>query len=80
MLIIHPSPPGPSSAGPQSRPSRTSCKHQPKHDLRLEPASKRLRRDLDILRGYDLHCKNAFWDRKGQAYVDMKWRLFGSVF
>jgi hypothetical protein len=45
-----------------------------KHDY------ERLRRDLDILRGYDLHCKNAFWDRKRQAYVDMKWRLFGSVF
>jgi hypothetical protein len=45
-----------------------------KHDY------ERLRRDLDILRGYDLHCKNAFWDRRRQAYVDMKWRLFGSVF
>lgn len=39
----------------------------------------RLRRDLDILRGYDFHCQNAFWDRQRQAYVDMKWRLFGSV-
>jgi hypothetical protein len=44
-----------------------------KHDY------ERLRRDLDILRGYDLHCKNAFWDRRRQACVDMKWRLFGSV-
>ena len=40
----------------------------------------RLRRDIDILRGYDFHCKNAFWDRKKQAYVDMNWRLFDSVF
>jgi hypothetical protein len=40
----------------------------------------RLRRDLDILRGYDFHCVNAFWDRDRKAYVDMKWRLFGSVF
>lgn len=40
----------------------------------------RLRRDLDILRGYDFHCKNAFWDAKRRAYVDMNWRLFGSVF
>jgi hypothetical protein len=40
----------------------------------------RLRRDIDILRGYDFHCKNAFWDRTKRAYVDMNWRLFGSVF
>jgi hypothetical protein len=40
----------------------------------------RMRRDLDVLRGYDFHCKNAFWDTKKQAYVDMHWRLFGSVF
>lgn len=39
----------------------------------------RLRRDLDILRGYDFHCQNAFWDRRRQAYVDMHWRLFGDV-
>ncbi len=39
----------------------------------------RLRRDIDILRGYDFHCRNAFWDRKRQAYVDMNWRLFGDV-
>lgn len=39
----------------------------------------RLRRDLDILRGYDFHCRNAFWDRTRQAYVDMHWRLFGDV-
>ena len=40
----------------------------------------RLRRDLDVLRGYDFHCTNAFWDPRRRAYVDMKWRLFGSVF
>ncbi len=40
----------------------------------------RMRRDLDILRGYDFHCRNAFWDRERMAYVDMNWRLFGSVF
>ncbi len=39
----------------------------------------RLRRDIDILRGYDFHCRNAFWDRKRKAYVDMNWRLFGDV-
>jgi hypothetical protein len=39
----------------------------------------RLRRDLDILRGYDFHCRNAFWDRAKQAYVDMHWRLFGDI-
>ncbi len=46
------------------------------------PSSKdyvRLRRDLDILRGYDFQCRNAFWDRKRHAYVDMHWRLFGDV-
>ncbi|QJX01107.1 hypothetical protein [Frigoriglobus tundricola] len=40
----------------------------------------RLRRDLDVLRGYDIHCKNAFWDSARRAYVDMNWRLFGAVF
>src|SRR5262249_1316561 len=40
----------------------------------------RIRRDLDILRGYDFHCKNAFWDHEKRAYVDMKWRLFCTVF
>ena len=40
----------------------------------------RMRRDLDILRGYDFHCKNAFWDRERAAYADMNWRLFGAVF
>jgi hypothetical protein len=39
-----------------------------------------MRRDLDILRGYDFHCKNGFWDHRRRAYVDMNWRLFGSVF
>jgi len=40
----------------------------------------RVRRDMDILRGYDFHATNAFYHRERQAYVDMKWRLFGSVF
>jgi hypothetical protein len=40
----------------------------------------RMRRDFDILRGYDFHCQNAFWDHRRRAYVDMSWRLFGSVF
>ncbi|MFO0807591.1 MAG: hypothetical protein U0746_03125 [Gemmataceae bacterium] len=40
----------------------------------------RIRRDIDILRGYDFHCTNAFWDARRRAYVDMNWRLFGSVF
>ncbi len=40
----------------------------------------RMRRDFDILRGYDLHCKNAFWDSARRSYVDMNWRLFGAVF
>lgn len=40
---------------------------------------RRLRRDIDVLRGYDFHCQNAFWDRKRRAYVDMNWRLFGDV-
>jgi len=40
----------------------------------------RMRRDIDVLRGYDFHCKNAFWDNRRGSYVDMNWRLFGSVF
>ena len=40
----------------------------------------RIRRDFDILCGYYFECKNAYWDRKRQAYVDMNWRLFNSVF
>ena len=40
----------------------------------------RLRRDFDVLRGYDLHCVNAFWDSTRQSYVSMNWRLFGAVF
>ena len=40
----------------------------------------RLRRDIDVLRGYDIHCRNAFWDSARQSYVDMNWRLFGAVF
>ena len=40
----------------------------------------RARRDIDILRGYDFHCRNAFWDREKRRYVDMHWRLFGAVY
>lgn len=40
----------------------------------------RLRRDFDVLRGYDIQCRNAFWDSARQVYVDVNWRLFGSVF
>ena len=40
----------------------------------------RVRRDIDILRGYDFHATNAFYHRERKAYVDMKWRLFDSVF
>jgi len=40
----------------------------------------RVRRDIDILRGYDFHATNAFYHRERKAYVDMKWRMFGSVF
>lgn len=40
----------------------------------------RLRRDIEILCSCRFHCKNAFWDRERQAYVDMNWQLFNSVF
>jgi len=40
----------------------------------------RVRRDFNILRGYDFHCTNAFWDHAKHAYVDMNWQLFGAVF
>lgn len=53
---------------------RHSDRHPSKKDY------DRLRRDLDVLRGYDFHCTNAFWDRTRRAYVDMNWRLFGAVF
>jgi hypothetical protein len=40
----------------------------------------RLRRDIEILCSCRFHCKNAFWDRERQAYVDMNWQLFNTVF
>ena len=40
----------------------------------------RLRRDLEILRGYSFQTKNAFWDTEQGCYVDMNWRLFDNVF
>jgi len=39
----------------------------------------RMRRDIDILRSCDFQGKNAFWDGKRRAYIDMHWRLFGTV-
>lgn len=38
----------------------------------------RLRRDLDILRAYEVHCVNAFYDTKAGKYVHRKWHLFGT--
>jgi hypothetical protein len=38
-----------------------------------------MRRDFVVLRGYDFSCKNAYWDARRRAYVDMDWRLFGVV-
>jgi hypothetical protein len=53
---------------------RNADRHPSKRDY------DRLRQDFDILRGYDFHCVNAFWHPERKAYVDMNWRLFGSVF
>lgn len=39
----------------------------------------RMIRDFEILEGYSFKCKNAFWDEKRKAYVDMSWRLFDNV-
>ena len=37
----------------------------------------RLRRDLDILCGYEFDCANAFWDPVSRTYGDMRsWHLF----
>ena len=37
----------------------------------------RLRRDLDILCGYEFDCVNAFWDPVSRTYGDMRsWHLF----
>jgi hypothetical protein len=41
---------------------------------------KRMMRDIDILRGIDIHAENAFWDKKKQAYVSKRWRLFNEVY
>ena len=41
---------------------------------------RRMKRDIDILRGYDFHAENAFWDRETRAYITMHWRLFGAVY
>lgn len=36
----------------------------------------RLRRDLEILRGYEFRCRRSFWDGESRSYVDRTWRLF----
>lgn len=38
-----------------------------------------LRKAIDTLRGYDIHCENGFWDRSREAYIDKRWHLFGDV-
>jgi hypothetical protein len=41
----------------------------------------RLRRDLDILCGYEFDCENAFWDPVSRAYGTMRsWHLFTGWF
>lgn len=35
----------------------------------------RLRRDLEILRGYEIRCSNACWDSEAGRYGDRTWRL-----
>lgn len=35
----------------------------------------RLRQDLAILRGYEIRCRNAWWDSEAGRYVDRTWRL-----
>lgn len=45
------------------------------------PDFTRLRRDIDILCGYRFECKNAFWDAKRRAYVDVRqWSLFTAAY
>jgi hypothetical protein len=41
---------------------------------------KRMMRDIDILRGIDIHAENAFWDKKKQAYISKHWRPFNEVY
>ena len=51
------------------------CQHRGKNPSMLDYT--RLRRDLDILCGYEFDCVNAFWDPVSRTYGDMRaWHLF----
>ena len=51
------------------------CRHPGKNPSRLDYT--RLRRDLDILCGYEFDCMNAFWDPGSRTYGNMRaWHLF----
>ena len=51
------------------------CQHPGKNPSTLDYT--RLRRDLDILCGYEFDCVNAFWDPMSRTYGDMRaWHLF----
>ena len=51
------------------------CQHPGKNPSTLDYT--RLRRDLDILCGYEFDCMNAFWDPVSRTYGDMRaWHLF----
>ena len=51
------------------------CQHPGKNPSLLDYT--RLRRDLDILCGYEFNCVNAFWDPVSRTYGDMHaWHLF----
>ena len=51
------------------------CQHSGKNPSTLDYT--RLRRDLDILCGYEFDCVNAFWDPVSRSYGNMRaWHLF----
>ena len=51
------------------------CQHPGKNPSMLDYG--RLRRDLDILCGYEFDCVNAFWDPLSRSYGTMRaWHLF----
>ena len=51
------------------------CQHPGKNPSTLDYT--RLRRDLDILCGYEFDCLNAFWDPVSRTYGDLRaWHLF----
>ena len=51
------------------------CQHPGKNPSILDYT--RLRRDLDILCGYEFDCANAFWDPVSRSYGNMRaWHLF----